>query len=118
MTEATGAPGFVPVLEELDAGIFERKIAQALAETARSVVNADSKKQSGKITIELDLTRIGEGAQVQMTHKLTYARPTLRGKIQETDTTQTLLYVGRGGKLTITPDTQTEMFAKQPREVA
>lgn len=117
MTDATNVPGFIPVLEELDAGIFERKVAHALAETARAVVNADSKKQSGKITIELDITRIGEGAQVQMTHKLSYARPTLRGKIQETDTTQTLLYVGKGGKLTVTPDTQLEIFQKQQREV-
>ena len=118
MSNETKAPGFVPVLEELDAGIFERKIAHALAETARAVVNAESKKQSGKITIELELTRIGEGAQVQMQHKLSYARPTLRGKIQETDTTETLLYVGKGGKLTVTPDTQMEIFTKQPREVA
>lgn len=118
MTDVTNAPGFIAVLEELDAGIFERKIAHALAETARAVVNADSKKQSGKITIEFDLARIGEGAQVQMTHKLSYARPTLRGKIQETDTTQTLLYVGKAGKLTVTPDTQLEIFQKQQREVA
>lgn len=117
MTDAANTPDFVPVLEELDAGIFSRKVASALAQTALAVVNAESKKQVGKITIEFELSRIGEGAQVQMAHKLAYSRPTTRGKIQETDTTETLLYVNKGGRLTITPDTQLDLIAKTKREV-
>ncbi|WP_059759075.1 hypothetical protein [Thiobacillus denitrificans] len=81
------------------------------------MVNAESKKQTGKVTLEFNIERIGEGAQVNMTHKLTYAKPTMRGKASETDETQTLLYVGKGGKMTVTPDTQLDLISKTQREV-
>lgn len=111
------APSFVDVFEELDAGILDRKVSAALAQTAMAVVNAENRKHTGKVTLEFELARIGEGAQVTMTHKLTYTRPTLRGKTQEIDTTETLLYVGKGGKLTVTPDTQIDLIPKVKREV-
>lgn len=117
MTDQANAPAFIPVFEELDAGIFDRKVSAAMAQTALSVVNADSRQKKGKVTLEFEIERIGDGAQVRMTQKLAYARPTLRGKIQETDTTETLLYVGRGGKMTITPDTQLDLIQKTQREV-
>ncbi len=34
MKNETNAPGFIPVLEELDAGIFERKVAHAQEATS------------------------------------------------------------------------------------
>lgn len=117
MTSTTTAPDFTEVFEELDAGIFGRKVSHALSETAMAVVNAESRKQTGKLTLEFNIERIGEGAQVNMTHKLTYQKPTLRGKVNETDETQTLLYVGKGGKLTVTPDTQLDLIQKTQREV-
>lgn len=113
----TNAPSFVPLYEELDAGIFDRKVSHAIAQTALAVVNAGEKTKKGRITIELEIERIGEGAQVNMTHTLTYVRPTLRGKTQETDKTQTLLYVSKGGKMTITPDTQLDLIPRTRREV-
>lgn len=116
MTDTSNAPGFVEVFEELDAGIFDRKVSHAIAQTALAVVNAESRKQTGKVTLEFNIERIGEGAQVNMTHKLTYSKPTLRGKVNETDETQTLLYIGKGGKMTITPDTQMELISKIKRE--
>lgn len=117
MADHTNAPSFVDVFEELDAGILDSKVSAALAQTALAVVNAESRKQTGKVTLEFEITRIGEGAQVHMSHKLSYTRPTLRGKAQETDTTETLLYVGKGGKLTVTPDTQLDLIQKTQREV-
>lgn len=117
MTDHTNAPGFVDIFEELDAGIFDRKVSSAIAQTALAVVNAESKKQTGKVTIEFNIERIGEGAQVNMTHKLTYSKPTTRGKVMETNETQTLLYVGKGGKMTVTPDTQLDLISKTQREV-
>lgn len=117
MTDPTKAPGFIEVFEELDAGIFERKVAHAISQTALAVVNAESRKQTGKVVLEFNIERIGEGAQVNMTHKLTYQKPTLRGKATETDETQTLLYVGKGGKMTVTPDTQLDLIQKTHREV-
>lgn len=117
MADATNAPGFVEVFEELDAGIFDRKVSHAIAQVALAVVNAESRKQTGRVTLEFNIERIGEGAQVNMTHKLAYSKPTLRGKVNETDETQTLLYVGKGGKMTVTPDTQLDLIQKTSREV-
>ncbi len=39
-------------------------------------------------------------------HKLSYVRPTNRGKISEEDTTETPMYVNRGGRLTILQEDQ------------
>lgn len=117
MSDPLSAPEFTAVYEELDAGIFDRKVSHAMAQTAMAVVNADDKNKKGRVTIEYEIERIGDGAQINMTHKLTYVRPTLRGKVQETDSTQTLLYVGKGGKMTITPDTQMDLIPKTRREV-
>jgi len=82
------------------------------------VVNSDDAKKTGKITIELTLERIGNGAQINMAHKLTYKRPLARGNIVETNETSTLVYCGKGGALTITPDTQLNLIAKIERQVA
>ncbi len=38
---------------------------------------------------------------MKIKHKLSYVRPTNRGKISEEDTTETPMYVNRGGRLTI-----------------
>lgn len=110
-------PDFVPVFEELDAGLFSRKVAAAIAETALAVVNAESAKQTGEVALEFKIARIGEGAQISMTHRLKFSRPTRRGKRSENDVTLTLLYVGKGGKLTVTPDTQIDLFKKEERKV-
>lgn len=117
MENPNAVPGFIPVLEEMDAGLFAQKIASALAETAVAVVNAERKDQKGTISIELDIARVGEGAQVSISHTLTFKRPTKRGHVGEKNKTETLFYVGRGGKLTVTPDTQMELIARQAREV-
>lgn len=117
MSEPQAAPEFVAVFEELDAGIFNRKVSAALAETAMAVVNAEDKSKKGTVTIQLELERIGEGAQVNMSHTIDVSRPTLRGKIREIDKTQTLLHVGKRGKMTITPDTQMDLIPRVRREI-
>lgn len=49
---------------------------------------------------------------MQIAHKLAYSIPTHRGKRGEELTTQTPMYVGRGGKLTIAPDNQMDWVGK------
>ena len=117
MQPQNASPNFVAVLEELDAGYFNQRISAALAATAVAVVNNENKAKTGSVIIELKLSRIGEGAQIRMGHRLSYKSPTKRGYVSESDETETLLYVGRGGKMTVTPDTQMDLIAKQPREV-
>lgn len=117
MSEPLAAPEFTAVFEELDGGIFDRKVSHAMAQTAMAVVNAEDKSKKGTVTLEFEFERIGEGAQINMAHTIKFTRPTLRGKIQETDKTQTLLHVGKGGKMTITPDTQMDLIPRTRREV-
>lgn len=91
------------LLDDLDAGIFREKIAQALSDVAHGVVEYS---KAGKVVITLDLKQIADSRQVDMSHKLTYVAPTAKGKRSEENTTKTPLYVGRGGKLTLFPENQ------------
>jgi hypothetical protein len=104
---------FVDVLTELDAGTFEQKISRAMAECAFGVVETG---KTGKIVITLDLKRIATSNQVTVKHALKFVRPTENGKVTEENATETPLYVGARGRLTVTPDTQQEMFGKRGSE--
>ncbi|QLK60846.1 hypothetical protein GE278_08760 [Enterobacteriaceae bacterium Kacie_13] len=103
----TNVPEF---LSELDAGIFENKIAAALNAAALGVLNNGGK---GKVTIEIDVSRISnsmEEKRVMLAHKLKFSAPTPRGKTSEEDTTETPMYVGKGGKLSIMQEDQGQLF--------
>jgi len=103
----TNVPEF---LSELDAGIFENKIAAALNTAALGVLNNGGK---GKVSIEIDVSRISnsmEEKRVMLAHKLKFSAPTPRGKTSEEDTTETPMYVGKGGKLTIMQEDQGQLF--------
>ncbi len=54
-------------------------------------------------------TKIDEN-RVKIKHKLSYVRPTNRGKISEEDTTETPMYVNRGGRLTILQEDQGQLL--------
>jgi hypothetical protein len=97
-------------LGELDAGVFMNKIAAALNNTALGVLNNGSK---GKVVLTFDMERMGssvEEKRVKIKHKLQYVTPTPRGKATEEDTTETPMWVNRGGKLTILQEDQGNLF--------
>ncbi|WP_279047297.1 hypothetical protein [Cedecea davisae] len=97
-------------LEELDAGVFINKIAASLNNTALGVLNNGGK---GKVVLTFDLERMGnsvEEKRVKIKHKLQYTTPTPRGKATEEDTTETPMWVNRGGKLTILQEDQGQLF--------
>ncbi len=104
-------------LPDLDAGVFVRKISRALADTALAVVNQDGKAKKGKVTIEFNLSRLSDGGtQVVLEHKLSYSRPTKRGRATEQDITETAMYVGSNGALTLMPFKQGDLFkAPEPQ---
>ncbi|MER1692083.1 hypothetical protein [Proteus mirabilis] len=106
----TNVPDF---LSELDAGVFENKVSVALNDAALGVLNNGGK---GKVIIELDIERLSnsmEEKRVEITHKLKFTAPTLRGKRIEEDATKTPMYVGKGGKLTIMQEDQGQLFSLQ-----
>lgn len=104
---ATKVPDFIG---ELDGGVFENKISMALSEVAFGVLNNG---QKGKVTLTFELDRMSNSVdekRVLIKHKLAYVRPTPRGKSSEEDTTETPMYVNRGGKLTILQEDQGQIF--------
>lgn len=103
----TNVPDF---LGELDAGVFMNKVSAALNATALGVLNNGGK---GKLVITLDLDRLSnsvEEKRVGIKHQLKFVTPTPRGKVSEEDTTETPMYVGKGGKLTILQEDQGQLF--------
>lgn len=103
----TNVPDF---LGELDAGVFMNKIAAALNNTALGVLNNGNK---GQVVLTFDIDRLSnsvEEKRVNIKHKLKYVTPTPRGKTSEEDTTETPMWVGRGGKLTILQEDQGQLF--------
>lgn len=104
----TNIPDF---LGELDAGVFENKIAAALNNVALGVLNNAGK---GKVQITFDIERLNnsmEEKRVSIKHKLSFVTPTPRGKTSEEDTTETPMYVNKGGKLTILQEDQGQLFS-------
>lgn len=99
---------------ELDAGVFESKLASALSTVALGVIN--NEKKQGKVTVTFTLSRIAESSQVNVAHKLDYSKPTRTGKESEETTTSTPMYVGRGGRMSISPDNQLDMLRGRQRE--
>lgn len=102
---------FAETLADLDAGVFMQLVSSAVQEVAVGVVEHDKK---GKVVLTFDLKRIGESHQVTVAHGIDYVCPTRRGSKRVNSKTSTVLHVGRAGKLSIMPDTQTDLF-KAPK---
>lgn len=100
MQTDTDVPQFIA---DLDGGVFEQKLADVLSKVAAGVVD---NKHTGSVTVKFALKRIGESHQVEVTHKLSYTKPTAKGDITENNTTSTPMHVGVGGRMTLFPETQ------------
>lgn len=95
------------LFHDLDAGVFAQRLDAAMRDVALGVTTTGKK---GKVTITLDLERIGDSSQVTCTHAIKFIRPTSKGKASEESTTKTPLHVGTGGVLSLFPESQTDMF--------
>lgn len=93
------------LLADLDAGLFERKLAAAITQAALGVINPMSGGVA-KVTIDLKLKRISAGREIKMEHGVTCKIPTPHGEKTEKDFTETVVYVNAGGNITILPETQ------------
>ena len=71
------------------AAYLKPKIGAVLSEVASGVMNTKTK---GKVSLNLEIEPFDEN-RVKIKHKLSYVRPTNRGKISEEDTTETPMYV-------------------------
>ena len=103
----TDRTDFANLLGDLNAGVFEQQINAAVSDVAANVVTHG---KTGELVIKLKFKQIGESNQVAMTHSLKFLVPPMRGRIVEESASDTPLHVGRGGKLSLYPGEQTEMF--------
>lgn len=94
---------------DLEAGTFKERVSKALSDVALGVVTNGKK---GKVTVQFDISRIGESAQVTIDHKLAYVKPTAKGKLAEESTSKTPMHVNKGGKITWQPEDQIQMFGR------
>lgn len=94
---------------DLDAGIFAQKLSKAISQCAGSSIDLG---RSSKITIELSFKQLGSSHQVSVSHNLKYKVPTSKGDLTETNSTSTPMHVGTGGKVTLFPENQGQLFGK------
>lgn len=92
------------ILPDLFGGVFLAQIEAALSDAALGAVVWGEKGKKAKVTIDFDLSRIGESMQVAVKHSVSYSYPTKRGKKAETSTTETPMHVGPRGRLTLMPE--------------
>lgn len=64
--------------------------------------------------MELDFSRIKKTQQVSIKHSLKFSRPTMDGEASEKVARETVMHVGKFGKLTIMPESQMELLPKGP----
>jgi hypothetical protein len=94
---------------ELGAGVFEEKLARILSETA-SAVMANNKE--GEVTLKFKIKPISS-SQAKIAHAIEFKAPTLNGQKSEKNLTDTVMYVGAKGKMSLFPENQTQMFDKK-----
>jgi len=94
------------LLGELNGGVLEQMINHALSDVAANVCQTGKK---GTVILSFTLERIQESSQITLKHGLKTTTPKQRGKIVEEHETATPLHVGRGGTLTLFPNTQTSL---------
>ncbi len=109
-TPSNPTPTSIEVLNDLDGGVFAEKIGVALSEVALFTCLYGGK--GGRVTIQIDMARIGDSSQVEMAHTLIYKHATQKGEITEKNTTITPMHVGRGGVLSLVPHDQRSLFSE------
>lgn len=92
---ATDVPEFI---SDLDGGMFERMLSQALSETAASVVDH---AKTGEVTVKFKLEKIAGTHQVRLQHDMKFIKPTSMGKSSEETGGATVLHVGKFGALSL-----------------
>ncbi len=109
MNDKAKTTDIATLLGELNGGQTEQMINRCLSDVAANVLTHGKK---GRVAIVFDLSQIGESNQVNLEHTIIYTLPTKRGKRSEDYKTDTPVFVGAGGIMTMTPAEQIPMFPK------
>lgn len=108
---ATDVSAFI---QDLDGGVFDRKLSVALSQVAAaSVDNA----KAGEVSVKFTFKKIPGTTQVHCEHQLKFTKPTMDGKSSEEEKRTTPLHVGKFGKLTLAPENQLSFIDRATGEI-
>lgn len=96
-------------ITDLDGGQFDRMLSVALSQVAAGTCDNDG---TGEVNVKFKFTKVPGAHQVICAHTLKFVRPTADGKASEEATRKTALHVGKYGRLTLAPENQVQMFAR------
>lgn len=94
MAKATDSTEFISEL----GGSFQHVPGQIISNVAEAVVATG---KQGTISIDLNLKRIGESRQVNITHKLAFKEPTAKGSRSEDTSSETPMHVNLNGTVSM-----------------
>jgi hypothetical protein len=103
---ATDLPEFI---NDLDGGVYAEKIARALSDVAAGVIDH---QKGGELTLKFKLTRIGNSYRVGIKHALTYKVPEANGCYSQENTTESIMHVNTGGRMTVFPENQHQLLTR------
>ena len=104
---------FDTFMEEIEAGIAKNILSKALSDVAMGVV---TNHKTGNVTSTFKRKQSGESDQVNITTDIAMEEPTKRGSRVEKRQSDTVMYVGKGGAMTIFQPNQNQLFPKPTPE--
>ncbi|MBF7686002.1 hypothetical protein I2F17_09250 [Acinetobacter sp. B10A] len=104
MPKTTDATVFI---SELSGGNLANQLGAAISAVAQGAV-ANNKK--GKVTLTLDISKIGDSTQVEISHTLAFVEPTTKGKRSEDTTSKTPMHLNAGGDVTLFANHTSQLF--------
>lgn len=90
-------------LEGLNAGLFKQMVASTLSSAALGAIQYGDKKRGSKVTLEFTINRLNDNEhcdQLRIRHKVSRTICTPTGDKGENSTTESVMFVGRGGRMT------------------
>jgi hypothetical protein len=101
---ATAPTNLAELLPDIDAGLLEMALSSALSQTASAVVDFGTngpKVRTGSAGIKFEFEHIKGTHQVIVNYTVTFKKPQPSGSASEEVEGQVVLYVGKGGALSI-----------------
>lgn len=92
----------IGVLGEIQAGVLITQLGHALTQLSASTIEFG---KTGEVVLKFKTKQISDACQLVLDSTMSYKIPTSRGERAEKTTFKTPLFVGRGGALSITPET-------------
>lgn len=104
---SSAATDVTELIQDLDAGLFDRKFSVALSTVAAACVDHN---KAGEVTVKFAFKKVPGSTQVLCEHQLKFVRPTLDGQASEVEKRTTPLHVGKFGRLSIAPENQLDFL--------